>query len=225
MIPKLKNIISYLIPIVVERRKGEISPRLEIAIENGRYVLNTEHYNYSFGGLHRIFEKAFKKIKFSERKVENVLVLGFGTGSVAELLLEEYEKDCKITGVERDAVVIQLAHEYFKIDRFKDLVIYHADAHSFVKTCKEKFDLIIIDVFIGGRTPPHLEEEIFLEHISRLLSANGMVLYNRAFFDGQSRKDTVLLAEKMNQLIGKTTLIKISAYGLSNAILVSEKID
>lgn len=223
MISKFKKIISYVIPIVVEKRRGEISPKLEIAIENGRYVLNTSHFNYSFGGLHKIFESVFEKLDIQKKKIKNVLLLGFGTGSVAELLLEKYKKDCRIVGIERDAVVIELAHKYFNIDRFRDITLYHADAFKYVHSCEEKFDLIVIDVFVGSKVPPYFEDEKFLLAINKLISVDGIVLYNRAFFDQQSRKDTLAVAKKMELAMGKTAVIKINAYGLKNCVLVHDK--
>ena len=140
------------------------------------------------------------------------------TDEVTREVIANMGKSCEI-----NSEVIRLAHKYFKIERFSSLVIHHNDAFLFVKTCQEKFDLIIVDVFVGAVTPPHLEDEIFLEQINCLLLPTGMVLYNRAFFDSNSKKSTVLMADKMGKIIGQTTIHKVRAYGIKNAILVCEK--
>ena len=74
---------SFLSPVKVEERKGAVTPRLEIYLSNGKYTLDSARVNYSFGGLHAVFRKAFSRFNICERDISNALILGFGTGSVA----------------------------------------------------------------------------------------------------------------------------------------------
>jgi hypothetical protein len=48
-------------------------------------LLNTYNANYSYGSLQDAFRFVFKKIKIEDKKIKNILVLGFGCGSVAAL--------------------------------------------------------------------------------------------------------------------------------------------
>lgn len=114
-----RYIFSYLIPLIIEKRNGEISQTLEIGMVNGHYTLDTSTVNYSYGGLHTLFLNVFKKFKIREREFHNVLILGFGAGSIVSILKEDYKKKCAITAVEKDKIVIELGKKYFNTDRFK----------------------------------------------------------------------------------------------------------
>lgn len=220
MIATSQKIISYIFPLTLEKRKGEITSQLEITIENGRYVLNTKLVNYSFGGLHKVFEKIFEKEKIADLKIKNVLILGFGAGDVAEMLLEKYKFNCSIVGIEKDKVVIELAKKYFNIKRFTNLKLVNDDAFNYVQYCEQVFDMIIIDVFIDDKVPKKFEQEIFLSNIKKLKAREGIIFYNRPFNDEKSRKQTIEFAEKFNTVIGNATLNNIRSYRFENSVLV-----
>lgn len=95
-----------------------------------------------------MFRKAFSRFNIRERDISNTLILGFGTGSVASILCDEYKKDVHLTGVEKDPVVIDLAKKYFHIDRYKNLSLHIEDAGDFVENCDKKFDLVVGDIFV-----------------------------------------------------------------------------
>ena len=137
----------------MEERKGAVTPRLEIYLSNGRYILDSARVNYSFGRLHAVFRKAFSRFNIRERDISNTLILGFGTGSVASILCDEYKKDVHLTGVQKDPEVIDLAKKYFHIDRNKNLLLHIEDAGDFVENCGKKFDLVVGDIFVGADVP------------------------------------------------------------------------
>jgi len=88
----LKYLTSFLVPVVMEKKQGTLSP-VEVCLVNGRYHLNSAHVNYSFGGLHTVFERVFAHLEIQDREFSSVLVLGFGAGSVADILRNRYEKN------------------------------------------------------------------------------------------------------------------------------------
>ena len=135
--------VSYLYPVVVEKRKGTVTPYLEVIKSNRKYLLNSENANYSYGGLHVLFNKFFKQIGIKKYDIKSVLVLGMGAGSVVSLLRQKYKIDCAITAIEKDEVVIELAKKYFEIEKYNPLNIVNADAFEFVNTTYKKYDLII----------------------------------------------------------------------------------
>src|SRR5262245_54275891 len=87
------HVRSFLIPGKIEERKSAVSGRLEVHHVNGKYLLDTASVNYSFGGLHEVFQSAFAQFNIGRRKANNALILGFGAGSVASILQNEYGKD------------------------------------------------------------------------------------------------------------------------------------
>ena len=82
--PKWRNLVRNE---VLEQTNSDKNPHLEVAIEYGKTVLNTEHGNFSFGNLHTVFDEGFKKIKIEHRHINNCLLLGLGGGSVLDCLL------------------------------------------------------------------------------------------------------------------------------------------
>src|ERR1041385_6778137 len=128
----LKYLASFLFPYKVEERKSNVSGKIEVVYSKGKLVLDSAHVNYSFGGLHEGFQKAFFQFKIKEREIKNVLILGFGSGSVASILQDEYGKEINIVGVEKDLEVIELAKKYFSIEKYKNLALHCEDAFDFV---------------------------------------------------------------------------------------------
>jgi hypothetical protein len=45
----LRFFASFIAPMKVEEREGVVTPRLEIYLSKGRYVLDAVRVNYSFG--------------------------------------------------------------------------------------------------------------------------------------------------------------------------------
>ena len=169
---------SYLVKRILESRSSPHNPLLEVVYVNGRCVLNSRSVNYSFGSLHRVFEEAFAKLHLERRKLSEVLLLGCGAGSVVQILRNEYSKDCAITAVEIDPVVIELARRHFMIDRVPGLEIVCADARDYVATARRKFDLVVIDLFVDDRVPQEFRTREFVERAGKLLAKGGLIVFN-----------------------------------------------
>jgi spermidine synthase len=175
----LKKIFSYLLPIKIHTVKSVVSKSIEITWTNGELVLDSENTNYSYGSLQRILRLGLKSIGFDKIiKMNHVLILGVAGGSVVKTLVDEIKFEGRITGVEIDPEIIQLANDYFKLNEIQQLEIVIDDAFEFVLTTKEKYDLIIIDVFQDTKMPNFLYENYFINRICLLLKSKGFVLFN-----------------------------------------------
>lgn len=175
----LKRLFSYFIPVNIYKRNSSVSKTLEVTWANGQLVLDSQNTNYSYGSLQRILRKGLKNIGFDEiSKMSNVLVLGVAGGSVIKTLVDEIKCVGKITGVEIDPEVIKMANSYFKLDQIPNLEIIIDDAFEFVLKTKEKYDLIIIDVFQDANMPAFLFERFFANRIGFLLNIKGYILFN-----------------------------------------------
>ena len=174
-----KKILSFFIPINIYKKNSAISNKLEVTYNNGQLVLDSKNTNYSYGSLQRILRKGLNYIGYERiRGFENVLVLGVAAGSVIKTLAEEIQFKGKITGVEIDPVAIEIANTYFDLDKIKNLEIVIDDAFEFVLKTKEKYDLIIIDIFQDTKMPNFLFEDFFINRVNYLLNINGFILFN-----------------------------------------------
>lgn len=165
-----------------------MSKSLEITLINGKLVLDSKNTNYSYGSLQRILRKGLLHIGFEKIKpMKHILVLGVAGGSVIKTLVDELNFKGKITGIELDEKIIEIAEKYFELSQIPNLNIIHHDAFEFVLRTNQQYDLIIIDIFQDTVMPDFLFESFFQFRLGEILKENGYILFN-----------TMLLSKKDN---------------------------
>lgn len=175
----LQKFFSYIIPIKIFKTKSTLSKTIEVTWANGELVLDSENTNYSYGSLQRILRRGLQHFGFEKIiEMQHILVLGVAGGSVIKTLVDEIHYEGKITGVDIDSEIIEIAKEYFQLDQIKNLDIIIEDAFEFVLKTKDKYDLIIIDIFQDTKMPNFLFEKFFIDRICFLLNKKGAVLFN-----------------------------------------------
>ena len=188
----IKRLLSFLLPVKIHQKKSVYSKNLEVTWNNGYLVLDSENTNYSFGSLQRVLKKGLKYIGYERiQNFNSILVLGVAGGSVIETLKKEIKFEGKITGVEIDADVIELAKKYFGLGSYNNVSIVNDDAFEFVLKTKEKYDLIIIDIFQDTTMANFLFEDFFINRINFLLNVNGFILFNTMVLGYQDRRRNV----------------------------------
>ena len=196
----IQKLFSYFIPINVYKKNSAVSQSLEVTWNNGELVLDSKNTNYSFGSLQRILRKGLKYIGFERiRNFENILVLGVAAGSVIKTLVDEIKFEGKITGVEIDKEIITIANDYFKLDTIPNLEIIIDDAFEFVLKTKDKYDLIIIDIFQDTTMPNFLFEDFFINRINYLLKTNGFILFNTMVISNKDEERNIEYKTKFNK--------------------------
>lgn len=211
----MKRILSYLFPIKVRAYQSEINGSLEITYLNGQKVLDTSNSNFSYGALQRVLFKGLKQLRF-DQKVESILLLGLGGGSVIKTIREDFGSSAHITAVELDPGIIFIARQEFGIEEDEGLDIVRADAREFMENNNKTFDLIIVDLFIGDTVPPVFTSSGFLFNLARGMRAKGRLLFNTMIssMDGQGSDSIIaelrrngLAVEVMKGVNGTNTLI------------------
>jgi spermidine synthase len=87
----------------------------------------------------------------------------------------------KMTCVEIDKTIIDIAKNYFGMHEILNNTIVHEDAKlSVCRLVKEQkiFDCVIIDLYFGRNIPTFITEQTYLKQIKQLLSPDGCVLIN-----------------------------------------------
>lgn len=187
-----KKLLSYLYPITLFKANSDISKTLEVTFSGGELLLDSKNANYSYGSLQRVLRLGLKKIGFPKIvKMENILVLGVAGGSVIKTLTDEIGFTGKITGVEIDKNIIEIANRFFKLNQIKNLNLIIDDAFEFVLKTREKYDLIIIDVFQDTKMPNFLYEDFFKDRILFLLKEKGFILFNTMILDKESQSKNI----------------------------------
>ena len=219
----IQKLFSYIIPIKIFKKKSERSKIIEVTWANGELVLDSENTNYSYGSLQRILRYGLRNIGYDKiLKMDHILLLGVAGGSVIKTLVDEIEYKGKITGVEIDSEIIQIANQYFDLDKIKQLEIIIDDAFEFVLKTKNKYDLIIIDIFEDIKMPNFLFESFFSERICFLLKNHGFVLFNTMILDeAHNVRNRKYISEIDSNLYTSKMLPRIEVH---NELIIIEKV-
>jgi predicted membrane-bound spermidine synthase len=103
----------------------------------------------------------------------DVLLLGLGGGT----LVQQFERlNFNIDIVEIDERIRDVAIDYFFIDPASNIII--DDARRYVNTCKKKYDIVTLDLFLNETPPGHVLTLESFVRIKSMLKPGGMVMMN-----------------------------------------------
>jgi spermidine synthase len=196
----LTKLLSFLFPIPVYTKGTLYNSNLKVSYSSGKYLLNCGNANYSFGNLHTAFQIAFKRSELIKKPISNVLILGFGAGSIAHILQKELKLKCVIQGVEIDKELLELAKHYFDFDKISDCKVAAEDAQLFLENSTNTYDLIVVDLFQELEVPSKFQELYFLELIKNKLSTNGHFYYNFVVNNESQLQKFKALRSKVNAI-------------------------
>lgn len=185
---------------------------------NGRIVVlgGFEGPRILVGGLsqsgwlvRKIWQAALKRALQDLPRPENVLILGLGGGSSAELV-QKYCPLAMILGIDIDSEIVDLGKKYLRLDNVNNLEILITDAREWVdkqtgkstQKIPQKYDLILIDLFVGTKIPEYFKSEVFFKKVKRLLSPRGIVCCNH-FYAGKDRESAHKFLQVLRNVFGK----------------------
>jgi spermidine synthase len=184
---------------VLERRNSPLNGEITVvkSIAFGIYI-QVANLTQSGGVISEIWESTVKKIRKSKKEAKNVLILGLGGGSAA-YQIRYYFPEARIVGVDIDPIMVELGKKYLGL---KDIEVGIEDAVGFVERTKEKYDLILVDTYLGDEFPKKLENDKFLNKAKELLKKDGIIVFNRLYYD-EKRPQAVKFGEKLETVFGK----------------------
>lgn len=210
---------SFLFPVHIETVSSSWNPVLEVQLYNGRYILNSENMNYSFGSLQVMFRKIFRRLRLNWSNIDKALILGFGTGSIVSVI-RHYRPDCSVTGVEIDDTVLELWEKYFKTRSFKNVVVHCGSAENFIAEAPHRYNLIVIDAYIDRDVPGELEALVFLTNVKKALEPGGVVIFNKVIYSKSGRDQLPVLKQLYEKVFGN---VNIKTVMITGKIFISQK--
>ncbi len=162
------------------------------------------------GGLvMKIWEKAIKKLFNQGQAIDRALIIGLGCGNCTVAINKYYPK-AQLLGVEIDKEVVDIAECYFNLAANKNLTVAIDDGLKYAEklVCKKeppKFDLVIVDVYVGYKIPKRFKTKKFFLTLSKLLTDRGVVVFNHLFFK-QYKQEAEKLIKEMEQIFKKISL-------------------
>ncbi len=189
-VPLWKKWWSYVSEIHIESAPSELNPILYVSLKNGRYQLCSANAIYSYDDLYKNFDEALAQIDWKKWNPTNVLILGFGLGSIPFLLEKKYQLNLDITGIEVDPSVVYLASKYSLSRLESHIELVNTDAQLYLEMNSVRFDMIIIDVFEDDQIPANFLNEYFLHLTKDNLSEKGIILFNHLYNSPKTKKQT-----------------------------------
>lgn len=127
-----------------------------------------------------VWNKSVGQAKKILPRIENVLILGLGAGSVVEVVNKHYPL-ANITGVDIDSKMVKMGKKHLQLGQATNLKTIIEDARLFLERDNPKFDLILVDLFKGEDIPEDFKKDIFLKKIQKLLKSPGVVIFNHLY--------------------------------------------
>lgn len=107
---------------------------------------------------------------------DSILVLGTAAGSLLHFL-RRHLPQASLTSVDIDAAMVERLLQSGLLPE-SGVEYVHADAAAWVPVCGRRYDLVLVDVFSGARSPGWLLDEAFTATLRATLSDRGAVAYN-----------------------------------------------
>ncbi len=142
--------------------------------------LNKEPYSYSFYPDENFARKDIINICCIiplMGRIQKVLLLSLGPGAMFTKMSYFY-KDLIFDAVEIDPEIVEVGYRYFGLQKSVNINVFIIDAREFLESTNSLYDLIIVDVFKEGRTPPHLSTYEFFKLVKNHLNKKGVFLLN-----------------------------------------------
>ena len=220
MITWLLKVLSYVWPVTIKTYHSEKSGKLYIRYFLGKKVLDCQHTNYSYGGLQTVLKRALELLPFKNNTGE-ILILGVGAGSVIETIRTKFKSNSKITGVEWDEKILEIAKNEFGLVENENTRLVHNDAIHFLENNKQGFDLIIVDLFIADTIPATALSDVFIQRLCESILPGGQLIFNTI--------PETLSSDKLQLLIYAfesrgLEVRKMKKWGYSNNILFADKL-
>jgi predicted membrane-bound spermidine synthase len=125
---------------------------------------STSFYTYALEGLARAYQP----------RMRAALVLGLGAGMVPMALAKA---GVRTEVVDIDPVARRVAQGFFGFDPVA-VRTHEADARTFARECRSRYDVIVVDLFHGDGTPDYLITREFFRDLRACLAPGGVAVFN-----------------------------------------------
>jgi len=202
---------------VVEERNNKYNGKIEVVkgIEGTRIIVGG--LSQSGWLVKRVWKDALKKIKKLMPEIDNVLILGLGGGSIAELL-QEYWPTSRKVGLDIDQDMVELGKKHLKLSEVQNLEVVIADTTKWISKNKEKFDLILVDLYRGGDIPEEFKKNDFIKKVQKNLKPGSIAAFNH-LYSYVEKKDAEEFRAKLGEIFPAMTTVTPEA----NIIFICHK--
>lgn len=157
----------------------------------------------------------------------SILMLGLGANTIPNLIAKT-NPQIHQTIVEIDKNIIDACRQFFNLDTLPNHQLIQADAFKLISQSKAfeiKFDVIIVDIFLGN--PPYVSidsnQPSFIEKLLPHLKTSGMVIFNRPGHTEKIRSNSRELETYLKTLFEKTKTYDVKdPRGFRNTVITAQ---
>ncbi len=203
------SLINYFFPKVIHLGDTKFNRNISVNIWGGEPTIIVDGLIESGSIMTHIWKSGIHQLIPKSYTPKKILLLGLAAGSNAILINKLYPK-AKITAVEIDPDMVEIGKKYGRLNQVKNLQIITDDAEDFAQKNQEKFDICLVDCFVGKEIPVRLESLTFIENLKNNCR---FVLINRLWY-----QETKNVSQKfLNKL--NTKFLALKAHTGTNIII------
>ena len=179
-------------PREIYKTSSSINGEIKVVEQFGRNSMRVGGLEQSGPMVKSIWAKTLRKVT----KPSRVLVLGLGGGTVVRLVNKKWPR-AKIVGLEIDGKIIKVAKRFFGLSEVENLKVIKANALGYFRVLAggyKKFDLILVDLYLGDKFPKEAQDEKFFKSLEKILKKEGEVVFNRLKTDETEEFEKALKA-------------------------------
>jgi len=159
---------------------SDVNDPIHVGRSFGKKAIFVGNIPQSGGEFIYMWRNVIEQISKKSFHPKTCLMLGVAGGTAINELQKRFP-DIKITGVELDPVIIEVATQNSFFEVGKNVKIQIKDAVQWVATDNTEYDIVIVDLYIGDQNPAIAGQKPFLQKIKKLIKKEGIVLYNCHF--------------------------------------------
>lgn len=130
------------------------------------------------------YSRAMMSFLLFQPNPQAILLLGTGGGSIIHFICYWFP-DVKISAVDINQKVLNIAKKYFGVFKNSQISIQIADAYSYmIKNKKKDYNVILVDLHNGQTFPSFLCAPFFIKQCFESLSPEGLLVVN-VFYDNE----------------------------------------
>lgn len=153
---------------VVQRREG-----------GGRLYLNDNLVQNTYDPARKQSESSFTYLlaelaRAYTTNIHDVLCIGLGVGIVP---MDFADHGAKVDVVEINPMVVPLAERFFELQRHRFRLTID-DARHYLNRCTNRYDVVVLDAFLGDSSPSHLLTREAFAAIKEVLRPGGTLVMN-----------------------------------------------
>ncbi|NEG79324.1 methyltransferase domain-containing protein [Bifidobacterium avesanii] len=201
---------------------------LQVKDQKDRTILSTnvlfgvQSVTMKSGGLTGMYYDTALAAPALADHADSALILGMGTGTYARQL-RRYYPDMKVTGVEIDGKITELAGEYF--GEPADIPVTTYDGRAWLAASKDTYDVIMVDAYQDITIPFQMSSAEFFRMVRAHLNPGGVMVVNMNMISDGEGSINEALTDTIASVFGADGMRTADVPGATNRELFARAVD